>query len=239
MGDVEIEPHRELMSAAIACEEVAHRAALNGDLDAARAAFLEAAATYRASWELAGPKSFGRLVGMLKAGILAGRGLDDARYVEQTLAGADASSPTAAYAQAIAALTLGDDRRAAEWAELMLGGSPAFIRTGTAIAALAAADASAYHAVLAEIVDDFTARDAHLTGVPIADTALMLEVLAGPRGVRVGLDGPLLPRLHPSTDLPARPHHATDLPAPPHHATDLPAPPHHATELPIPPPAET
>jgi hypothetical protein len=205
MGSVETEPHRELMTAAIACEEVAHRAALDGDLDASRTAFLEAAATYRASWELASPKSFGRLVGMLKAGILAGRGVDDARYVERTLAGADATSPTAAYAQAIAALALGDDRRAADWAGLMLEGSPAFARTGTAIAALANADAAAYRAVLGEIVDDFTGRDAHLTGVPIADTALMLEVLAGPRRLRVGLDGPLLPQLHPSTDLPVPP----------------------------------
>jgi hypothetical protein len=203
ISGVETEPHRELMTAAIACEEVAHRAALAGDLDASRAAFLEAAATYRASWELAGPKSFGRLVGMLKAAILAGRGIDDARYVEQTLDGAQAKSPTAAYAQAIAALALADDRRAAEWAELMLEGSPAFIRTGAALAALATADAPAYRAALVEIVDDFAARDAHLTGVAIADTALMLEVLAGPRDLCAGVTGPLLPLLHPSTDLPA------------------------------------
>jgi hypothetical protein len=202
---VEIEPHRELMTAAIASEAVAHRAAVDGHLDESRAAFLEAAATYRASWELASPKSFGRLVGMLKAGILAGRGIDDARYVERALSGGEATSPTAAYAQAVAALTLADDRRAAEWAALMLAGSPAFVRTGTAIAALAAADAAAYRAVLTEIVDDFTARDAHLTGVPIADTALMLEILAGPRGLRVGLEGPLLPRLHASSDLPVPP----------------------------------
>jgi len=198
----EIEPHRELMTAAIALEALAHQAAVDGDLDASRAAFLEAAATYTASWELASPKSFGRLVGMLKAGILAGRGIEEARYVEQALAGADATSPTAAYAQAIAALALADDRRAAEWAELMRSASPAFIRTATAITALATADAAAYRAVLEEIVDDFASRDAHLTGVPIADTALMLEILAGPRGLRADLAGPLLPRLHPSTDFP-------------------------------------
>jgi hypothetical protein len=203
------EPHRELMTAAIACEAVAHRAALAGELDASRAAFLEAAQTYRASWELAGPKSFGRLVGMSKAAILGGRGIDDARYVEATLAGADATSPTAAYAQAIAALALADDPRAADWARLMLDASPAFVRAATAITALANADADAYRIVLGEIVDDFTARDAHLTGVPIADTALMLEVLAGPRGLRVGLEGPLLPELHPSSDFPlSRPAHS-------------------------------
>jgi len=211
----EIEPHRELMSAAIACEARAHRAAAEGDLDASRTAFLEAAATYRGSWELAGPKSYGRLVGMLKAAILAGRGIDDAHYVERTLAGTDATSPTAAYAQAVAALALAEDGRAAEWAASMRDGSPAFVRASRAIAALARADAPAYRAAVGEIVADFTARDAHLTGVPIADTALMLEVLAGPRGLRAELDGPLLPRLHPSTDFPLpRLHPSTDFPLP-------------------------
>jgi len=198
----ETEPHRELMTAAIACEAQAHKAALAGDLDGSRAAFLEAAETYRASWELASPKSYGRLVGMLKAAILGGLGTDDARYVERTLAGAEATSPTAAYAQAIAALVLADDRRAIEWAELMRSASPAFVRASSAIAALASADAPAYRAVLGEIVEDFTGRDAHLTGIPIADTALMLEVLAGPRRLRAGVHGPLLPSLHPSTDFP-------------------------------------
>jgi hypothetical protein len=206
---VEAEAHRELMTAAIACEEVAHRAALAGELDASRAAFLEAAATYRASWEQASPTSFGRLVGMLKAAILAGRGIDEAHYVEQTLATAQATSPTASYAQAIAALALADDRRAGEWADLMREASPAFLRTATAIAALASAEPAAYRAALTEIVEDFAGRDAHLTGVPIADTAIMLEVLAGHRGFQVGLDGPLLPRLHPSTDFPQRSADAT------------------------------
>ncbi len=207
------EPHRELMTAAIACEARAHRAAVDGDLDGSRAAFLEAAATYRASWELAGPKSYGRLVGMLKAAILAGRGIDEAHYVERTLAPTEATSPTAAYAQAIAALALDDDARAAEWAAPMRDASPAFVRTSAAIAALAAADAAAYRAALEEIVDDFAARDAHLTGIPIADTALMLEILAGRRGLRSDLDAPLLPRLHPSTDFPlGTPEHASEAP---------------------------
>ncbi|MEA2298879.1 MAG: hypothetical protein QOF77_1815 [Solirubrobacteraceae bacterium] len=195
---MEAEAHRELMAAAIAREEIAHRAALAGELEASRAAFRDAAASYRASWESASPTSFGRLVGMLKAAILAGDAADEAAYVERTLAGGDATSPTAAYAQAIAGLVLGDDRRAAEWARSMRGASPAFERTATAILALAAADAAAYRTAVEEIVGDFASRESHLTGVPIADTALMLEELARPRGLAVGLDGPLTPRLTPS-----------------------------------------
>jgi hypothetical protein len=207
---VEAEAHRLLMTDAIACEAVAHRAALAGELDASRAAFAQAAATYRASWEQAPPTSFGRLVGMLKAAILAGGGIQEATYVRDTLADADARSPTASYAQAIAALALADDPKAAEWAELMRGASPAFVRTATAITALARADDAAYRASLAEIVDDFASREAHLTGVPIADTALMLDVLAGPRGLSGGIDGPLMPRLGDSSDFPRSAPNATE-----------------------------
>lgn len=183
------------MTAAIACEARAHRAALAGDLEASREAFREAAATYRASWECASPKSFGRLVGMQKAAILAGGGVEEAEYVERALDGAEATSPTAAYAQAIAALRLGHDDRAVEWAALMFDASPAFARAATGLTALAVGDASAYRAAIGEIVDDFSVRESHLTGVPIADTALMLEMLAAPRGLRVGIEGPLMPGL--------------------------------------------
>ncbi len=195
MGGVEVEAHRELMAAAIAREEVAHRAALAGDREASQAAFRGAAAAYRASWESASPTSFGRLVGMLKAAILAGDATEEAAYIERALEGAQATSPTASYAQAIAALVLGADRRAGEWAVHMRGATPAFERTAAAITGLAEGDAAAYAAALEEIVGDFAAREDHLTGVPIADTALMLEVLAAPRGLRAGLEGPLMPRL--------------------------------------------
>ncbi len=195
---MQAEAHRELMATAIAREEDAHRAALAGELEASRAAFRAAAAAYRASWEEASPTSFGRLVGMQKAAILAGGGVEEARYVERALAGAEATSPTASYAQAIAALVLGDDPAAARWAAGMEGASPAFERAAAAIAALAAGEAAAYAAAVAAIVDDFTGRDAHLTGVPIADTALMLEALAGARGLAAGLAGPLMPRLGPA-----------------------------------------
>ncbi|MGI8800565.1 MAG: hypothetical protein ACR2KV_00090 [Solirubrobacteraceae bacterium] len=192
---MEAEAHRELMTAAVAHEQVAHLAALAGDLEASRSAFRAAADSYRASWESASPTSFGRLVGMQKAAILAGDGLEEAGYVEAALAGGEARSPTAAYARAIAALVLGEDERAAEWAVLMRGGSPAFERTATAIAAVAAGDAAAYRAAVEAIVGDFAGREAHLTGVPIADTAMMLEALAESRGLGTGVAGPLMPKL--------------------------------------------
>ena len=181
---------RALLSAALAREADAQRALLAGE-DAAPA-FAEAAAHYRASWEAAGPRAFGRLVGMLKASVLAGDAADSARYARSQIAEAD--SPPSAYALAIAALICGEDAEAAGYAAAMRGGGPAFERAADAIEALARRDAERYAAALADILADFEARDAHLTGVAFADTALLLERLAAPRGMARRPASPLLPR---------------------------------------------
>ena len=67
------------------------------------------------------------------------------------------------------------------------------LRARRAIAALAARDGAAYAEALDAIVADFAGRDAHLTGVPIADTAVMLESLAAARGMAARPASPLLP----------------------------------------------
>ena len=186
------EHHRALQEEAVRLEAEGHRALLDHDELRARDELRAASDRYRASWEAAPPDAFGRLVGMLKAAVLVGEGETAARYVHSAL-GDDPSSPTAAYAVAIAALVHGDDARAAAAAEAMRGGSDAFDRTADAIAALAVADLGAYTAALQAIVDDFAGRSEHLTGVPIADTALMLERLAAARGLASGVRSPLLP----------------------------------------------
>jgi hypothetical protein len=103
------------------------------------------------------------------------------------------SSPTASYARALAALIVGDDEDALRWSEAMDAGSDAFGRTSRAIVALAQRDERAYGAALREIVGDFEERQGHLTGVAIADTAVMLERLAADRGMTSGVRSPLLP----------------------------------------------
>lgn len=184
--------HAALLDAALAAEREAHAALVAGDAVTARDAFREASDHYRASWEAAPPTAFGRLVGMLKAAVLAGEGETAARYVHAAV-GEQPASPTSAYAVALAALVHGDDALAVQAADVMRGGSDAFDRTADAIAALAAQDGAAYTAALAAIVADFAARDAHLTGVAIADTAIMLERLAAFRGMRSDVRSPLLP----------------------------------------------
>jgi hypothetical protein len=186
------EPHRELMTEAIATEAGAQRALLAGDVVAATAGFEAAVRCYRASWEAAPPGSYGRLVGMLKAAVLAGDARAEAAYAREQVP-ADAGSPPACYARAIAALVEGHDEAAGKAADGMRAGSPAFVRAADAIAALAGHDLEAYRETVGAIVADFEGRDEHLTGVPIADTALMLERLARPRGMAARPRSPLLP----------------------------------------------
>ncbi len=187
---------QELLTAAIEREGAAHRALLAADAAGAASAFSDASDLYRRSWEAAPPRSYGRLVGMLKAKILAG---DDAtaaaEYSRHALAGdPDAGgSPTAAYALAIAALIEGDDAAARDRSEAMRSGSEAFERAADAIRAIAEGDRDAYAAHVEQIVRDFERRSAHLTGVAVADTALMLERLAAPRGLAAGVRSELLP----------------------------------------------
>jgi hypothetical protein len=182
--------HEELLREAIEAEGRAHRALLAGH--DATDDFRAAAALYRESWEAAPPASYGRLIGMLKAAVLAGDAREEAIYARGSLEDAAESAP-ASYAFAIAALVQGFDDEAAAAAEAMRGGSDAMVRAADAIAAIAERDETAYAAAVRAIVSDFEGRDQHLTGVPIADTALMLERLAAARGMAAGVESPLLP----------------------------------------------
>jgi hypothetical protein len=185
--------HQELLTAAIEREGEAQQRLIEGHLEAAQAEFREVAELYRQSWETAHARAFGRLVGMLKASVLAGGGVAEAAYARAALVDVDQGSATANYARAIAALIAGDDEDALAWATLLSEGTDAFARAGEAISGLAAHDEPRYAAALEAIVPDFEERSQHLTGVAIADTALMLETLAARRGLAAGIESPVLP----------------------------------------------
>ncbi|HEY2870163.1 MAG TPA: hypothetical protein VGJ11_11660 [Gaiellales bacterium] len=174
------------LDAAVAAEADGYRALLAGE--DAGPALERARDAYLASHAETGPRSWGRLLGALKMAILAGEGAEAiARQAIGETRGVD--SPASAYVRALAQLTLGE---APVVAAMLAAGEP-FARTGRALAALGSADRPAYAAALAEIVADFEARDQHLSGVAIADTALVLERLAEPRGMAVHPSGPLVP----------------------------------------------
>ena len=181
-----------VLQLALEREGEAQRLLLDGEPGGARALFEEVADLYRRSWEEAPPRSFGRLVGHLKAAVLAGAAEGAAAYVRQAL-GDEADSPASAYALALAALVDGDDGLAGRAAEGMAEGGEAFARTADAIAGLAERDGAAYERALSAILADFEAREHHLTGVSIADTALVLERLAEPREMAARPRSALLP----------------------------------------------
>ena len=183
---------QRLLQEAVAREAEAHRMLLDAEDERAREPLREAAELYRRSWEAAGPRSFGRLIGMLKAAVLAGGGSSEAAYARGELGG-EADSPAASWALALAALIEGDDGLARDAAAGMREGGDAFARTAEAVEALADRDRDRYAGAVRAIVADFEARDVHLTGVPIADTALVLERIAAERGIAAGLASPLLP----------------------------------------------
>lgn len=186
--------HARELEQALQLEAEGQRALLAGQPSRAQPLLAAAAARYRSSWELASPTSYGRLIGMLKAAILAGGGEPEARYALEQLAGLAATerTPAAAYALALAELVVGGYDRALELAAEVVAGGPAFARAGAAIAAIAEADRERFASALKAIVADFESRPAHLTGVAIADTALMLQRLGSRRGLAVRLSGPLV-----------------------------------------------
>jgi hypothetical protein len=189
MGEDE---HRALQAAAVEADAEAQRCLLAGDRAGAEPFLRTSEQRYRESWDAAPPGGYGRLVGMLKAAILRGDAGRAAAYARAAL-GDEIESPTAAYALALACLAAGDDPAAAAAAEQMAAGGAAFERTASALAALARRDDDAYAGALRAVIADFENRDVHLTGVPIADTALVLERLAEARGLAQHPPSALLP----------------------------------------------
>jgi predicted CoA-binding protein len=178
------------MREAIAADGEAYRALLAGQ--DARGALRRAAAAYRRSWAAAPPGSYGRLVGFAKASILAGDNPLD--YVREQL-GPDDRTPPACWARALAFLADGNDERAARAADGMRAGSEAFNRAADGVDALATGDRDAFARAIDAIVADFEAREDHLTGVPIADTALVLDHLAARHRLSVHRESALLPHV--------------------------------------------
>jgi hypothetical protein len=187
-------PHLDLLREAIAVEGGGYQALLAGDLLTGAEKLRRSSQLYRESWELAPPASYGRLIGMLKAAVIAGDASFAAVYARTQLPD-PVETPPASYALAIAALVAQDEQTARSASAGMRTGSPAFLRAADAIDGLVNHDADQHAGAVGAIVEDFECRDEHLTGVAIADTALMLERLAQPRGMACRRVSPLLPAL--------------------------------------------
>jgi hypothetical protein len=154
-----------------------------------------AAERYRESFPDAPPGSWGRPIGAVKARVLADdwRGAEeDARWtLEEGAAVSD--SPIGRYAACLALLVLGRDGEASELAESLRGRDDFPADVADALAAIAAGDQPAYRTAVAAVLRSFDTREEYLEDIPVADTVLVLQALAGSRGLEAELVSPLLP----------------------------------------------
>ncbi len=145
--------------------------------------FRRSAAAYRESFS---GDNWGSVVGAVKAGIFSGDPRGDAEWA---LAQLPANSPTARYGEALARLALAEDGVPS------LAGDPDFPGdVAAALDALAARKASVYCDATASVLASFESRQEFLDDLPVADTVLVLELLAAERGIAAGFRSALLPR---------------------------------------------
>ena len=80
----------------------------------------------------------------------------------------------------------------------MTAAQPAWLRhvvhrVGDALAFIAAEDRVGYVEAVEDVLDSFEQRDEYLEDLPVADTVLVLQALAGRRGMAAELSSTLLP----------------------------------------------
>jgi hypothetical protein len=154
-----------------------------------------AAERYRESYDGAPPESWGRLIGAVKARVLAGDwagAVEDSRWALDQRPG-EGDSPIGAYAAVLAELVLGEDTEAGRFTARLRGGNfPAPV--ADALSALSSRDGAAYAEAVKRVLESFETREAYLEDIPVADTVLVLEAFAERRGLAAGLRSRLLPR---------------------------------------------
>ena len=165
------------------------------DTAQAREWFARAVERYKESFPLAPRGSWGRPIGILKADILAGdwpgAEADSSWTLDQ--GATESESPIGRYAATLALLVLGRDEEARVLADGLRtsDGFPAPV--GDALAFIAAEDRVGYVEAVEDVLDSFEQRDEYLEDLPVADTVLVLQALAGRRGMAAELSSTLLP----------------------------------------------
>ena len=121
-----------------------------------------------------------------------GRGAEEARWALDAGA-ADAESPIGRYAATLALLVLGARRARRAVAPTRAASATTSRRRRRRARRIAAADVVGYATAIEAVLDSFETREEFLEDVPVADTVLVLQALAAPRGSRPKL--PASPRL--------------------------------------------
>jgi hypothetical protein len=152
-----------------------------------------AADRYRESWQEAPPDSWGRPIGAMKALLLAGDDATDAAEWALDAGAAEASSPIGAYAGTLALLVLGRDVDARVLAATLRERDDFPRDVADALTTVAAADRIGYLVAIEDVLESFERRTDFLEDVAVADTVLVLQLLAAQRDAAVDL--PASPRL--------------------------------------------
>jgi hypothetical protein len=154
-----------------------------------------AADRWRESFGDAPPGSWGRPIGAIKARLLAGdrAGAEDAARWALEAGAAGSESPIGRYAAVLAYLVLGEDEGARPLASSLREREDFPDDVADALATLAAEDRPGYVLAVESVLDSFENRDEYLEDVPVADTVLVLQALAEPRGLQADLASSLLP----------------------------------------------
>jgi hypothetical protein len=188
---------KQLVRAAMAATGAGLARLMQGRRGEAAGWFSRSAERFRESFPDAPAGSWGRLIGAVKARLLAGdaRGAEEDAEWALAQGPADVGSPIGRYAAVLALLVLGRDPEAGALAEdLVAVSEDAFPRpVGEALVALARGDSAVYGVAAAAVLESFEERDSYLEDIPVADTVIVLETLAERRGIAAGLRSPLLP----------------------------------------------
>jgi hypothetical protein len=157
---------------------------------------VRAAETYRESWPLAPPESWGRPIGAMKSRLIAGDvegARADADWVLE--AGAtDSEGSIGRYAATLARLVRGEDDVARELAAGLVGRADFPQTVAATLAAISEQDEDRYAVSVASLVADFEGRSDFLEDIPVADTVLALQELARARDLALPLESPVLPK---------------------------------------------
>ena len=165
-----------------------------GRRDEAAAWLRIAAGRYRESWQDAPPDSWGRPIAAMKALLLAGDDPSDAARWALDAGARDAESPIGRYAGALALLVLGEDADARALGSTLCDREDFPPAVADAIVALAAGDHAAYALAIRAVLDSFEERADFLEGARVADTVLVLQLLAAKRDSAIDLpESELLP----------------------------------------------
>jgi len=168
---------------------------MTGDREGAAQWLARAADRWRDSYADAPAGSWGRLIGAIKARILADDwegGERDAQWTIDERA-AEAESPIGRYAACLALLVLGRWREARVLADGIRTHEGFPTDVADALAFIAAEDVVGYTEAVESVLESFETRTEYLEDVPVADTVLVLQGLARRRGIDVELESPLLP----------------------------------------------